>query len=127
MKQISRQTLQNPFEHKDKFIIRQLNKFLNSYLFPVTLTVPSNNLSCYLKVIKGMKTDNWRQIYKQTNSVFFSSNEVRLKNNVLRRKPVAVAFLYKSVEVHTSLTAYVIAVYFVSKGIPENGTQDSGT
>ena len=74
-----------------------------------------------------MKTDNWRQIYKQTNSVFFSSNEVRLKNNVLRRKPVAVAFLYKSVEVHTSPTAYVIAVYFVSKGILENGTQDSGT
>ena len=97
-----------------------MNKFLSTYLFPVTPPVPSNNLSCYLKVIKGMKTDNWRQIYKQTNSVFFSSNEVRLKNNVLRRKPVAV-------EVHISPTAYVIAVYFVSKGIPENGTQDSGT
>ena len=64
-----------------------------------------------------MKTDNWRQIYKQTNSVFFSSNEVRLKNNVLRRKPVAV-------EVHISPTAYVIAVYFVSKGIPENESRN---
>ena len=27
-------------------------------------------------------------------------------------------------EVHTSPNAYVIAIYFVSTGIPENGTQN---
>ena len=32
------------------------------------------------------KTDNWRQMHKQTNSTFYSSNEVCLKNNVVRRK-----------------------------------------
>ena len=35
------------------------------------------------------KTDNWRQIYKQTNSTSYLSNDVCLKNNVLRRNNIS--------------------------------------
>ena len=32
------------------------------------------------------KTDNWRQVYKQTNSTFYTSKGVCHQNNLLRRK-----------------------------------------
>ena len=35
------------------------------------------------------KTDKWRQIYKQTNSTSYLSNDVCLKNNVLRRNNIS--------------------------------------
>ena len=56
------------------------------------------------------QNDNRRQIHKQTNSSFCLSNEMCLKNNVLGEKILAMAILYKSVAVHTSANAYVIAV-----------------
>ena len=34
------------------------------------------------------KSDNYQQTYKQANLNFYSSNEVCLKNNVLRRKNI---------------------------------------
>ena len=43
------------------------------------------------------KTDNWRQIHKQTNLIFDTSNEVCLKNNVLRRKIITRFFFYINV------------------------------
>lgn len=41
---------------------------------------------------------------------FHSSSDVCIQNNVLRRKKVTVTFLYKSVEVHTSESAYEIVL-----------------
>ena len=32
------------------------------------------------------KTDNWRQIYKQTSSNIYTSNDVCLQNDVLREE-----------------------------------------
>ena len=62
------------------------------------------------------KTDNWQQIYKQTNLIFYSSNIVWVKCNVLWRKK-AMMFLYKSVKVHTSASGYTIAIYFILKNV----------
>ena len=53
------------------------------------------------------KCENWQQIYKQMNSIFYSSNKVCLKS-VLRGKILAVMFLCKSFKA-------VTAVYFVLK------------
>ena len=41
-------------------------------------------------------------MYKQTNSTFYSSNELCLENNVSWKKIQAVTFLYEFVETYTS-------------------------
>ena len=45
---------------------------------------------------------------------FHLSSDVCIQNNVLRRKKITVTFLYKSVEVHTSESAYEIVYEVLS-------------
>ena len=61
------------------------------------------------------KISNWREIYKQTNSTFYSLNGVVSKITRLGEIILAVTFLYTAVEVHTSASAIITAVYFVLK------------
>lgn len=61
------------------------------------------------------KNYNSRQIYKQTNSTFYSLNGVVSKITRLGEIILAVTFLYTAVEVHTSASAIITAAYFVLK------------
>ena len=49
----------------------------------------------FLPELSG-KTDKWRQICKQTGDTFYTSNDVCLKNKVLRRKNVQLRTWYES-------------------------------
>ena len=59
------------------------------------------------------ETDYWQQLYKQRSSGFYTSSGVSPKSCAQKkglRFFITVTFLYKSVEVLTSTSAYRIAV-----------------
>ena len=52
------------------------------------------------------KTDNWQQIYNQTNSTLYSPYKARLKSNTLKRKHINDEVLFINLSKFTPLQVH---------------------